>query len=64
MVIAPSGNDNEEVPAEIRELAQRRWDAKQEKDWESADRFRDELLAQGWEVKDGKDGFELTRATA
>ena len=64
LVIAPSGNDNEEVPAEIRELAQRRWDAKQEKDWESADRFRDELLAQGWEVKDGKDGFELARATA
>ena len=63
LVVAPAGDDNEEVPAEIRELAQRRWDAKQEKDWESADRLRDELLAQGWEVKDGKDGFELARAT-
>ena len=64
LVVAPAGDDNEEVPAEIRELAQRRWDAKQEKDWESADRLRDELLAQGWEVKDGKDGFELARAIA
>jgi len=64
LVVAPAGDDNEEVPAEIRELAQRRWDAKQEKDWESADRLRDELLAQGWEVKDGKDGFELARPTA
>ena len=64
LVVAPAGDDNEEVPAGIRELAQRRWDAKQEKDWESADRLRDELLAQGWEVKDGKDGFELARATA
>ena len=64
LVVAPAGDDNEEVPAGIRELAQRRWDAKQEKDWESADRLRDELLAQGWEVKDGKDDFELARATA
>ncbi len=64
LVVAPAGDDNEEVPAGIRELAQRRWDAKQEKDCESADRLRDELLAQGWEVKDGKDGFELARATA
>ena len=48
-----------EAPAEIQELAQRRWKAKQSKDWASADQLRDELVAKGWTVKDGKDGFDL-----
>ena len=49
----------EEAPAEIQELAHRRWKAKQSKDWAAADQLRDELVAKGWTVKDGKDGFEL-----
>jgi len=47
------------APAEILELAQARWDAKQEKNWAKADQLRDALLEKGWAVKDGKDGFEL-----
>lgn len=47
------------APAEIVELAQARWDAKQAKDFGRADSIRDDLLAKGWVVKDGKDGFEL-----
>ena len=35
------------------------WEAKQGKDWASADQLRDELVAKGWTVKDGKDGFDL-----
>ena len=49
----------EEAPAEIQELAHRRWKAKQSKDWAAYDQLRDELVAKGWTVKDGKDGFEL-----
>ena len=48
-----------DAPEEIVALAQQRWDAKQAKDWGKADELRDALLAQGWAVKDGKDGFEL-----
>lgn len=48
-----------DAPDEIVALAQARWDAKQAKDWGKADQLRDALLAQGWVIKDGKDGFEL-----
>lgn len=49
----------EDAPEEIQDLSQRRWEAKQGKDWALADQLRAELLEQGWTVKDGKDGFEL-----
>lgn len=48
-----------EVPEEIADLAAKRWEARQSKDWAASDRFRDELAAAGWEVKDGKDGYEV-----
>jgi cysteinyl-tRNA synthetase len=51
--------DTVDAPAAIVALAQARWDAKQAKDWSKADELRDTLLAQGWVVKDNKDGFEL-----
>ncbi|MGZ0656268.1 cysteine--tRNA ligase [Coraliomargarita sp. W4R53] len=48
-----------DAPAEVVALAQARWDAKQAKDWGKADELRNTLLAQGWVIKDSKDGFEL-----
>ena len=48
-----------DVPAEIQEKAQQRWDAKLAKDWAAADALRDELTAAGWQIKDAKDGFEV-----
>ena len=59
LVVESKDENAEEAPAEIQELAQRRWEAKQGKDWASADQLRDELVAKGWTVKDGKDGFDL-----
>ncbi|MBL65663.1 MAG: cysteine--tRNA ligase, partial [Puniceicoccaceae bacterium] len=52
----------EEVPKEIHELAQNRWEAKLNKDWTAADQIRENLLQKGWAVKDSKDGFELAKA--
>ncbi len=52
-----------EVPEEIRELAERRWAARQAKDWGTSDAMRDELASLGWAVKDGKDGYVLTPAS-
>lgn len=48
-----------DAPAEIQAKAQQRWDAKQARDWATADAIRDELTAAGWQIKDGKDGFEV-----
>ncbi|MBK1826199.1 cysteine--tRNA ligase [Haloferula rosea] len=51
-----------EVPDAIRELAEARWAAKSAKDWAKSDTLRDELAAQGWVMKDGRDGYELEPA--
>ena len=50
-----------EIPLEIRNLAERRWEAKIAKDWGLADQLRGQLFNRGWLVKDGKDSFELAK---
>ena len=49
------------MPDEIEAIAKRRWEAKISKEWSTADQLRNELLAEGWTVKDLKDGFELAK---
>jgi len=48
-----------DVPADIQALAQQRWDAKQSKDWTTADILRKQLEASGWIIKDSKEGFTV-----
>jgi cysteinyl-tRNA synthetase len=48
-----------DVPADIQALAQQRWDAKQAKDWSTADTLRKQLEAAGWLIKDSKDGLTV-----
>jgi cysteinyl-tRNA synthetase len=48
-----------EIPADIQDLAQKRWDAKQAKDWSTADTLRKQLEAAGWLIKDSKEGFTV-----
>jgi len=48
-----------DIPSEIAELGEKRWAAKNAKDWDVADKLRDELAASGWEIKDTKEGYEL-----
>ena len=43
-----------DVPADIQALAQQRWDAKQAKDWATADTLRKQLEAAGWLIKDAR----------
>jgi cysteinyl-tRNA synthetase len=47
------------IPIDIQGLADRRWAAKQAKDFAGADRLRAELTAAGWSMRDAKDGFTL-----
>lgn len=48
-----------EIPEDIEQLAQLRWEAKQSREFAEADRLRAEILSQGWEIKDRKDGYDL-----
>ena len=48
-----------EIPPEVAELREARERARAARDYPEADRLRDELLAAGWEVRDGPDGPEL-----
>lgn len=50
-----------DVPADIAELAEKRWQAKQAKDWGTADVVRKELDAAGWIIKDSKDGYQVLK---
>jgi cysteinyl-tRNA synthetase len=49
----------DKTPPEIVVLAEKRWAAKQAKDWAGADALRKELTAAGWNMKDAKDGYTL-----
>ena len=48
-----------QAPAAVHELAERREQARGERDFAAADRLREEIAAAGWEVRDGAGGFEL-----
>lgn len=52
------------VPAEVAELAQRRWQLRSERQFAESDRLRDELLALGYEVKDERDGYQVVPVRA
>ena len=47
------------APLEIQDLAAKRWQAKKNKDWKSADILRDQLAALGWVMQDSKDDYKL-----
>jgi cysteinyl-tRNA synthetase len=51
-----------EVPADVAALAERRARARAERDFEAADRLREELAAEGWEMRDEPGGgYTLVR---
>ncbi len=52
---------NEEISQEIKNLAQERWIAKQNRDFAKADELRNELLQKGFGIKDSKDGYEIIK---
>jgi cysteinyl-tRNA synthetase len=48
-----------EAPANVTALAEKRWAAKQAKDFKAADALRAEITATGWTMLDRKDGYTL-----
>lgn len=53
--------ETQEIPQEIKDLAEKRWQAKQNKDWATADALRNEIVAKGYNILDSKDGYEIKR---
>jgi len=51
----------DDIPSEIKELAQARWDAKKNKDWAKADEYRNQLSTLGYQILDSKDGYTIKK---
>lgn len=51
----------DEIPAEVRAVAEERKAARTNKDWAKSDELREKLKEMGYAVKDSKDGYELTK---
>ena len=54
--------DADTVPTEVQALLDERAQARREKNFKRSDELRDAIAAQGWTVKDTKDGQKLTKA--
>jgi cysteinyl-tRNA synthetase len=50
-----------EIPGEIKSIAERRWEARKNGDWDEADRLREDLSGKGWRMLDGKESYSLER---
>ena len=52
----------EEVPSDdVIALAEKRLQARANKQWGESDRLRTEIAARGWLVQDAKDGYKLVK---
>ena len=51
----------EEIPKEIMEKAQKRWEAKKNKDWATADTLRKEIKDSGFEIEDLVNEYKIKR---
>ena len=52
---------NVEIPEEIKDLLEKRKEARANKDWALSDKIRDELKEKGYIVKDTKEGMTIER---
>lgn len=52
---------DDDVPADIRDIAERRFAARKAKNWAESDALRAELTEKGWSVADSKDGYTLKK---
>ncbi len=53
--------DETKIPAEIKEIAEKRQEARNKKDFKKSDELRDALKEKGWNIKDTKDSFVLEK---
>jgi len=51
----------QDIPEEIKQLAEKRWKAKLEKNYQLADKLREEIRSKWYEILDKKDGYEIVK---
>ena len=51
----------DDIPEDILELGRLRWEAKKNKNFADADKYRDEIIAKGYKILDSKDGYDIKR---
>ena len=51
----------DDIPAEVKEMAETRWQAKLERNWAVADEMRNKITALGYQILDSKDGYEIKK---
>ena len=51
----------EDIPADVKAVAEERWQARGNKDWAKSDELRNKLAQMGYAVKDSKTGYELIK---
>ncbi len=49
------------IPQEIIDLAEKRKQARENKNWEESDKIRDEIISKGFQIKDTAQGYEITK---
>lgn len=49
------------VPEEVKALAEKRWQAKKERNWAEADSLRAQIDALGYTIKDNKESYEIIK---
>ncbi len=59
--LAAYGEKQEDIPEEVKAVAEERKAARANKDWAKSDELREKLKALGYAVKDSKDGYTLTK---
>jgi cysteinyl-tRNA synthetase len=61
LAILPPSEEPEELPPEIQDLVHRRDEARKKKDFDLADKIRNDLAARGYTVEDLADGPRIKR---
>jgi cysteinyl-tRNA synthetase len=52
----------DDIPEEIKKLAEDRFNAKAQKNWELADTLRKEIAEKGYSIKDSRDGYDIIKS--
>jgi len=60
-VLGVMEKEKEDIPTKIKELADKRLEAKKNKDFDVADRLRDEVQANGYIIEDKPEGYRLKK---
>jgi len=54
---------DQSIPTEIQRLAQKRDEARKNKDFKESDKIREELLNKGYEIRDKQEGYIIVATT-